>query len=503
MMPPDIYKLNCVTNDRLYMLLPAYKLVFIIFLCFFATAVSAQLSIAEVFSDNMVLQRDKPITVWGKAKAGKPVSVQFALQQKSIVADTAGKWQIVFDPFTVSATPQNLSISSDASTLVLKNILVGDVWLCSGQSNMEYTLDRKLKRYAAPKRGIDEAEAELTKLKPAGIRYLYVERNLKKIPLLPTQGWTDGNDTLVRYASAIGYFFAKDIFEKTNVPIGIISSTWGGTRIEHWQPDWSYRQSKLFKDSATSPDFKIEGIHPGQMYDALIEPLIPFAVKGVLWYQGESNATIEDQQVYPAKFELFVNTWRSLFKDNNLPFYYVQIAPHLYSTRKDKKRHSTILLPEFWEAQSSSLKLNNVGMVVTTDLVDNLSDIHPSYKWTIGRRLALWALEKDYKIKQAAYSGPMYVSAKRKKNTIILNFDHTGTGLASSDGKDLTWFTIAGKDGKFVNATAVIEGKKVMVSSPEIKKPTSVRFAWDEKAQPNLFNKEGLPALPFRTDKKL
>jgi sialate O-acetylesterase len=157
------------------------------------------------------------------------------------------------------------------------------------------------------------------------------------------------------------------------------------------------------------------------------------------------------------------------------------------------------LLPEFWEAQTKSLLLKNVGMVVTTDLVDNLSDIHPSYKWMVGQRLALVALEKTYQQKQVAYSGPQFASAKRKQNTIVLSFNHKGTGLASSDGNALTWFVIAGKDGKFVPATAVIEGDKVIVSSTEIEKPKYVRFAWDEKAGPNFVNKEGLPALPFRT----
>ncbi len=483
------------------MLPTAQKLFCTILFCLFATVLTAQLKVAEVFSDNMVLQRDKPITVWGRATAAKQVVVQFASQQKTGFADSAGKWQVVLDPLKLSSAPQTLDIRSDGLSAVFQNILVGDVWLCSGQSNMEYTLDRKLKRYAAPKRGIDEAEAELTKRKPAGIRYLYVERTLNKIPLLPTSGWTDGNDTLVRYASAIGYFFAKDIFEKTNVPIGIISSTWGGTRIEQWQPDWSYRQSPVFKDSATSTNFKIDGIHPGQMYKGLIEPLVPFAIKGVLWYQGESNAMIEDQATYPDKFELLVNTWRNLFKDKDLPFYYVQIAPFSYTARKDKKVHTPTLLPEFWEAQAKSLSLKNVGMAVTTDLVDNFSDIHPSYKWVIGRRLALWALEKDYKIKQVAYSGPGYTSSKKRKNSIVLEFDHTGSGLMSSDGQPLTEFTIAGKDGRFVAATAVIVGEKVIVSSPEIKKPALVRFAWHEKAQPNFYNKEGLPALPFRTSK--
>jgi sialate O-acetylesterase len=470
------------------------------FICLFTTSVTAQLKIAEAFSNNMVLQRDKPVPIWGSSLAGKQVIVQFASQQKETFADSAGKWSIVFEPLAMSATPQNLTISSgNAPTITLTNILVGDVWLCSGQSNMEYTLDRKLKRYAAPKKGTDEAEMALTETKPDAIRYLYVEKDLKKFPVLPTRGWTDGNDTLVRYASAIGYFFAKDIYEKTKVPIGIITSSWGGTRIEQWQPGWSYEKSKAFKDSISGPNFKIDGMHPGQMYKGLIEPLIPFAIKGILWYQGESNAMVEDQKTYPLKFELLVNTWRNLFKDASLPFYYVQIAPYLYSARKDKKLHTPQLLPEFWEAQTKSLLLKNTGMVVTTDLVDNLADIHPSYKWIVGRRLALIALEKTYGQKQLAYSGPQFVAAKRKQTKLLLSFDHKGTGLASSDGNALSWFSIAGKDGKFVPAVAVIAGDKVILSSTEIEKPKYVRFAWDEKAQPNFINKEGLPALPFRT----
>lgn len=467
---------------------------------FFSTGAAAQLKIAEAFSDNMVLQRDKPVTVWGWSGVGKQVIVNFAGQQKETFADSAGKWSVTFSSFKQSAIPQSLTVvSGDFPTLRLNNILIGDVWLCSGQSNMEYPLDRKMKRYAAPKKGTDEAEAALTEAKPDGIRYLYVEKNLNKYPLLPAKGWTNGNDTIVRYVSSIGYFFAKDIYAKTGVPIGIISNSWGGTRIEQWQPAWSYERSAIFKDSVTGPNFKIDGMHPGQMFKGLMEPLIPFTIKGVLWYQGESNAMVEDQQTYPDKFELFVNTWRSLFKDNKLPFYYVQIAPYLYTARKDKKLHSAELLPQFWEAQTKSLLLKNTGMVVTTDVVDNLSDIHPSYKWTVGRRLALWALEKDYKVKQVAVSGPMYKSAKVKKNKVVLSFTHTGSGLASSNGNALTWFTIAGEDGKFVTATAVIDGDKVIVSSPEVSKPKYVRFAWDERAQPNLVNKEGLPAVPFRS----
>lgn len=467
-------------------------------ICLFATSLNAQLKLAEAFSDNMVLQRDQPVSIWGRAGTGKTVTVQFGGQQKTAIADTAGKWMIVLAPLKVSATPQNLVIKSE-ETITLKNILVGDVWLCGGQSNMEYTFDRKLKKYAAPKNGVDEALEELTKTKPDGIRYMYVERTLNKIPVLPTKGWTDGNDTLVRYASAIGYFFAKEIYEKTKVPVGIISSTWGGTRIEQWQPDWSYEQSATFKDSITGPNFKIDGMHPGQMYKGLIEPLIPFTIKGVLWYQGESNLMVEDQQTYPAKFELLLNTWRNLFKNDHLPFYYVQISPYLYTARKDAKKHTTSSLPEFWEAQTKCLQFKNTGMVVTTDLVDNLSDIHPSYKWKVGHRLALVALNKTYGQKQVLYSGPVYKSAKIKKNTIVLQFINVGSGLTTNDGNALSWFSIAGEDGKFVAATAEIKGDKVIVSASEVAKPKYVRFAWDEKAQPNLINKEGLPAVPFRT----
>lgn len=460
----------------------------------------AQVYVSKAFSNNMVLQRNKPVPVWGIAPAGQTVTVQFAGQRQQTIADTAGKWNAVLHQLPAQTVPQYMVITAGKDTISLKNILVGDVWLCSGQSNMEYPLDRKLKKYAAPKKGTDEAEAALTEAKPSAIRYLCIEKDLKQVPALPTKGWTDGNDTMVRYISAIGYFFAKDIHAKTGVPIGIISNSWGGTRIEQWQPDWSYAQSEVFKDSATAPNFKIDGMHPGQMYNAMIAPLLPFAIKGVLWYQGESNAMVEDQQTYPAKFELLVNTWRSLFKNAAMPFYYVQIAPYLYSARKDKIQHSTTLLPEFWAAQEKCLRIKNTGMVLTTDLVDNLKDIHPSYKWTIGRRLAAIALEKDYEIKQTVLSGPVFQLAKRKKNTLVLSFKNTGSGLKSSDGKELTWFSIAGKDKKFVPATVVINGNKLLVTAQEVNKPVYVHFAWDEKAQPNFVNSEGLPALPFNSE---
>jgi sialate O-acetylesterase len=481
--------------------LPFNRGIIFLLLVFYTSLANAQLRIPAIFSDNMVLQRDKPLTIWGSSTPGVNVTVSFAAQQQTVQSSITGKWQIVLSPLQTSSTPQDLIVKSD-STITFHNVLVGDVWLCTGQSNMEYPMDRKWKRYAMPAKGGDTAADELQKTgKPDAIRYLYVERTLDKAPLLPTKGWNNGNDTTTRFVSAIGYFFAKEIYEQTKIPIGIISSSWGGTRIEQWTPDWSYQLSPVFKDSVKGFVYKIDGMHPGQMYKGMIEPLIPYAIKGVLWYQGESNCMIEDQATYPEKFRIFVKSWRDQFKDDKLPFYTVQIAPYLYTARKDPKKHVPELLPEFWEAQTKCLSvIPFTEMIVTTDLTDNLSDIHPSYKWTVAHRLALVALAKNYGKTSLVYSGPLYKSMKRKKSEIELSFTHIGSGLAISDTtKPLTWFTIAGEDGKFVPATAVIEGDKIIVSAAEVPKPRQVRFAWHETAQPNFINKEGLPAVPFQT----
>jgi sialate O-acetylesterase len=308
------------------------------------------------------------------------------------------------------------------------------------------------------------------------------------------------NDSTKRNVSAAGYFFAQELADKLHVPIGIISSSWGGTRVEQWTPPTAYQNSPLFKDSiAGKSNFKIDGIVPGKQFEGMIKPLIPFTMKGIIWYQGESNLMIHDTATFVPKTKLMLNTWKNLWNDKDLSFHFVQIAPFYYSKRNDKKAHGTDLLAYYWEAQCKLMKELNTGMVVTTDLVDNLKDIHPGYKWEVGRRLALGALAKDYKQK-IVYSGPVYKGIKIKKNIIELSFTHYGSGLSSTDGKELSWFTIAGADRKFVPAQAIIRGNKVIVSSAETQKPVAVRFAWDETAMPNFINKEGLPASPFRTD---
>lgn len=445
----------------------------------------------------MVLQQGKKVAIWGKASAGEKISVSFSGQKMQTTADNSGNWQVFLRPLKAAAEPQKMIISGK-NLIELNNILVGEVWLCSGQSNMEYPLDRGLKRYAGPKKGEDLSAKALAEPKNPLIRHLYVERKLHDT--LATAGWKDGNDTTLRYVSAAGYFFVKELVEKLNIPVGIISSSWGGTRVEQWTPPEAYLTSPLFKDSIAGKEkFRIDGMEPGKMFQSMLKPIIPYTLKGILWYQGESNLMIHDTATFVAKTKLMLDTWKSEWKDKNLSFYFVQLAPYSYSKRKDKIRHGNDLLPYYWELQKNMLSFPKSGMAVITDLVDNLSDIHPGYKWEVGRRLALWALAKDYK-QNLVYSGPLYKSMKARKNTIELSFKHAAKGLRTNDNCDLRYFIIAGEDRVFYPAKATIKGKKVIVSSEEVVNPRAVRFAWDESAMPNLVNSERLPASAFRTD---
>ncbi len=455
----------------------------------FGINIYSEVKLPNIFSDNMVLQRNKPIAIWGEATAGEMVTVRFAGQSQTGTANTEGKWNLKLEAMEASAIPENMIIEG-TNTLRLENILIGDVWICSGQSNMEYRFDRGLTNFRGPVDSPDLAMEELKEEKSEQIRYIYVEKKLKQKDIA-SKGWADGNDSIIGYISALGYFFAKEIHEEINIPIGIISTSWGGTMVEEWTPAWAYEEAGLKAYS---------GRPTGGKFESMMEPIIPFAAKGFLWYQGESNCIINDSLNYADKFKLMVDTWRQLWGSPDMPIYFVQIAPLYYTARtRDKHKHTPETLPIFWEAQEKCLQIPNTGMVVTTDLVDNLNDIHPSYKWIVGQRLALHALVHDYK-RKLEYSGPVFSKKKIRKDKVFLSFDHTGKGLKSNDGKPLSWFSIAGENGNFVKAEAYIKKNRVIVSSADVKEPVHVRFGWNEIAQPNLFNKEGLPASPFRTD---
>ncbi len=458
-------------------------------------SVKAQIRLPKIIGSNMVLQREKPLPIWGWASAGEKITVQFLDQEKFAVANDSGYWRVELSPVKASFKPEQMTIKG-RNTITLTNILVGEVWLCSGQSNMEYPMKR-FAGYTKPFKGVDSADLELSTTNE-NIRLFNVEKVLSVLDVT-SKGWNSSDSNSMKNFSAAGYFFAKNIQKEINVPIGMIASSWGGSRIEPWTPATGYETLPAFTKETAIASFKIDGETPGKYYNKMILPLAPFALRGFLWYQGESNCMINDGMRYADKMQALIGSWRKQWGSNNLSFYSVLIAPYNYATRKDKLPHTPETLAEFWEAQVQSLRIPHTALIVTTDLVDQLNNIHPSYKWEVGRRLALLALANDYGDKRLVYSGPVYKKIQVKKDKIIVSFTNAG-GLQSNDGKPLNWFTIAGSDGKFVEATAIIKGAKVLVSSPMVLQPTTVRFAWNEAAQPNLFNAAGLPAGPFRTD---
>lgn len=452
----------------------------------------AEVVLPRVLGHNMVLQRNKPVCIWGTAVAGEKVSVTFSVQRKETIADVAGKWQVLLDPMNASSEGREMIIAG-SNTIKLENILVGEVWLCSGQSNMEFTM-RKSSKMKRPDVAGQNPVDELQYAKNPAIRIFLVNRKELAKPDSLHRGWSIARDSALRVFSAPAYFFAKELNNRLHVPVGVISSAVPGSAIEPWIPVEAFGNCTFFDNYKVQND-------PGKFYTPMIRPLVPFTLKGFLWYQGETNCFLNERLDYTHKMEVLINRWRSDWNDKNLPFYFVQIAPFKYSESKDNK---VVLnkesLPEFREAQAAALKIPNTAMIITTDLADNLSDIHPSYKWEVGRRLALLALARDYGFKEIVSAGPVYHGMKIKGNKVELSFSSVGGGLVSKDGKTLSDFLIAGKEKKFVPAQAEIKGNKVIVSSNAVNKPVDVRFAWTETAQPNFYNKEGLPAQPFRTD---
>ncbi|MFT3935716.1 MAG: sialate O-acetylesterase [Chitinophagaceae bacterium] len=458
----------------------------------------AQLSLPKIIGNDMVLQRNQPVPVWGYAKPGEKIIVEFAKQQKTAVADDAGEWKVSLDAMSASSVPQKMIIKSLSQSITLNNILVGEVWICSGQSNMEYSM-RKNSKVTVPA-GADWPVNELENAHNKNIRIFLVERKKMK-PDSTHAGWSVAEDSALRAFSAVGYFFAKKLSTELNVPIGIISSAIPGSRIEPWMPREAFTALPFFNDQSDTTH-KIDG-EPGKFYETMIAPLAPFAIKGFLWYQGESNCFLNERLQYAYKMEALINWWRKIWNNNQLPFYYVQIAPFAYSKAGGKMSYTQESLPEFWEAQQLALKIPQTAMIATTDLNFDLDNLHPHFKWEIGKRLAFAALANVYDKKSFIAMGPVYKSMKVDGNKIDIDFNFTGKGLVSNDNKELTGFTIAGADGMYVPAKAVIKNNTVEVWADNVKQPVSVRFSWNEGMHANLYNKNGLPALPFRTDNKL
>jgi sialate O-acetylesterase len=463
------------------------------------------LRLPAIFGDNMVLQQEQALPVWGWCAPGSRVVVKFAGQSKSARADKDGHWLVKLSKLKASFEPQSLVVES-GTTKVFTNVLVGEVWLCSGQSNMEKPIGDQ-----PGQKPCFNAPEELAAANYPNIRLFKVEKTLSPKPLADLKqfaAWRscDSNALEKIKFSAAGYFFGREIHTNLNVPVGLVESSWGGTRIEPWTPPVGFESiPSLTKLAAPIPETnKITNATPMAICNAMIAPIAGFAMRGALWYQGESNCmgtNDNDYLTYEDKMKAMVGGWRKLWNEGDFPFYFVQIAPFKYYNSKTRRVNSPETLPEFWAIQSRAARsIRNTGMVVTTDLVNDLNDIHPRDKQSVGHRLALLARNETYGEKNVVATGPAFKRMKIVGNKAILTFENIDGGLMSPKNAPLEWFTIAGPDGKFVTANASIVGDTVEVSADAVAKPVAVRFAWDETAQPNFFNQSGLPAEPFQTD---
>ena len=451
----------------------------------------ADVKLPKVISSHMVLQQKIPLPIWGTAEAGEEVTVSIGDNTASTKAGADGKWSVKLKEMSAGG-PHELIVKGK-NELALTDVLIGEVWVASGQSNMEWSVAASA-----------NSQEEIAAAKYPNIRLFHV----KKTPAVTPQSevvldreWSECSPATIGNFSAVAYFFGRHIHKELSVPVGLINTSWGGTAIEPWTPIAGFESVESLKDigeQAKAQQAKPEGVAanhgaPTHLYNGMVHALVPFGIRGALWYQGESN---RGQGVaYEQRMHALINGWRTVWNQGDFPFLFVQLAPYKYGPTDPQN-----LLPQIWEAQAKTLAMKNTGMAVTTDIT-NLTDIHPKNKQDVGKRLALWALAKSYGKSDLVYSGPLYKSMKVEGNKVRIEFNQVGGGLKARDGKPLSWFTIAGKEGDFVEATATIEGNSVIVSNDKIAEPAAVRFGWDQLAEPNLMNAEGLPASPFRTSR--
>jgi len=518
------------------MRLPAALRYSLVLFCLGGHASYAEVKLPNIFGSQMVLQQQAPIRVFGSAQPGEKVLVSFAGQQATSTADGQGRWRVNLPPMQASNKPQTMSIQGH-NLLELKDILIGEVWICSGQSNMEWWL-----QYSA------DAKQEIAAANYPEIRLFDVRGHTTHREPQPntTGSWQRCTPDSARRFSAVGYFFGRDIFRATQIPVGLIGTNWGGTKIEPWTtpagfasvPQLKHYSDGLQKLNPTTPEGKAHqreylgrvdqwvkqahkkvdqhqptGVPPAPpnhndldgatvIYNSMVHGLAPFSVRGAIWYQGESNG--DEGESYYHKMRALINGWRKAFENPMLAFYFVQLANY---KEADKA-------PDRWarlrEAQRKTLTVPHTGMAVTTD-IGNPTDIHPTNKQDVGNRLALWAL-RDIHHQKVTPSGPLFREMKVDGKQVHLFFDHSDGGLMVgkkkglsptrevTDGK-LGHFAIAGADRKWYPASARIQGKEVVVSSPQVQKPVAVRYAFSQNPEgANLYNKAGLPASAFRTD---
>ncbi len=510
----------------------------LLLLLFTAASALADVRVPSLFSDNLVLQRDKPVPVWGQAEPGENITVKIGDSQATAQADAQGKWMVKLPAMKANGTAQELTISGK-NTLTFKNVLIGDVWVCSGQSNMEWSL-------AGCNAPQDIAAADFPTLRRLKINH----RALPKPDGDVAGNWEVCTPATAGNFTAVGFYFARRVQQEVGVPIGLIDNSWGGIRIEPFTPicgfemepslanipgdvkraDQTYREALAknleglekwigeARKALSTPDADLPAMppmpgnpltdaqYPTTLFNGMVNPIVPFAITGALWYQGESNGGEGDE--YFAKMKALIGGWRKVWGQGDFPFYFVQLAN--FAGANDNPAGG-----DGWarirSAQTKSLQIPNTGMAVAID-VGEAGDIHPKDKFDVGERLAQWALRNDYGKSDLVATGPLYKGMKVEDGKIRLQFDGVGTGLIVGkkdglkpteevQGGKLKRFAVAGEDKNWVWADAVIDGAAVVVSSPQVPKPVAVRYAFSMNPEgANLYNREGLPASPFRTD---
>jgi sialate O-acetylesterase len=484
----------------------------------------------KVFASHMVLQQEMPLVIWGWALPNETVTVTLASATAQAQANERGEWKVVL-PAMKAGGPLALKVAG-SSAVELDDVMIGEVWLCSGQSNMEMGM------------GIArDAAKEIAEANDAGLRLLLVTRNWAAVPQTNIDGeWKVCSPQTVAQGgwsgfSAAAYYFGRELHQKLGVTIGLIEASWGGTRIEPWTPpagfaatpalrqeyglvqladpstpqheqrlqqildetgSWLASARQALADHAVVPPMPVfpsellpphDVQNPTALYNGMIHPLCPYALRGAIWYQGESN--LGEGMRYTERMKALIGGWREVWHEGDFPFYFVQIAPFNYGGNPETEA-------EFWEAQAAAQSIPNTGMAVINDIGD-LKDIHPKDKQDVGHRLALLALAKTYGQENLVCSGPTFKSLDIEGDKLRVNFDHVGGGLASREGQPLDWFEMIDADeGGFVEAEAHIDGASVLLSAPGVPHPVAMRYAWSMLAEPRLINSEGLPAGAFR-----
>ncbi len=495
------------------------KIVIALMLTLVTTLQAQDLKLASLFSNHMVLQREQPVSVWGWAKPGEKITVEFAGQKTSAKADADGRWLIKLNPMPAALEGRELVVQSGSGSekLSITDVAVGDVWLCSGQSNMHFAMN-----------GVQNASSEIAAANHPAVRFFYVQPQFSQKTADNVQGeWKPVSPETVAQCSAVAYYFGCDLQQKIGVPIGLLLCSVSGTRIESWmQPKtlsglglaaqliekWNNISAEEFQkiDAANSayqhqrwdlypqlvktakaegapipPEPRAPAIRPHQcpsaLHNGMITPIQPFAIRGALWYQGESNIGSPYEKMLPA----MIADWRQVW-GREMPFLIVQLPPH------------ETITPAFREAQFRIWQTTpQTAMVVTTDVGD-ATELHPTRKRPVGERLALAARALSYG-EEVEYSGPVFQSMKIEDNRAVISFTHIGEGLMAK-GDSLEGFVVAGSDGNFFPGKAEIDGSTVVVSSEQVPKPTLVHFGNDKVPKVNFYNRNGLPAVPFRSD---